>query len=98
MAYASVFLLVIVLVMGAVGGSTPAQEADSVAVYSSLPFRGADKGHARAVERGIRLALEDAQGHAGLFDVRYHSLDGATRQARVGPGSRGPERAPGGLG
>jgi branched-chain amino acid transport system substrate-binding protein len=88
MAYASVFLAAIALVAGAGGGSTPAQQPETVTVYSSLPFHGVDNGPARAVERGIRLALEDAQGQAGLFNVRYRSLDGATRQAGAWDPSR----------
>ena len=57
-------------------------------VYSSLPLQGVQARKAQAVTRGIRLALEDAQGRAGLFNVRYRSLDGSTRQARTwDPGS-----------
>ena len=83
MIHASLFLAAIALALGSGGESTPAQEAETVTVYSSLPFRGADKGAARAVDRGIRLALEEARGRAGAFDVRYRSLDDTTRYARA---------------
>jgi branched-chain amino acid transport system substrate-binding protein len=78
-------LLLAVLVLIAADGRTPApaQQAGTVTVYSSLPLRGVQSDHARAVVRGIRLALEEAEGRAGLFKVGYESLDDSTRQART---------------
>lgn len=81
MRYGSAVLVVIVLIAGSVGASAPAQQLETVTVYSSLPMHGVDRTPARAVKRGIRLALEDAGGRAGLFDVRYVPLDDSSRRA-----------------
>lgn len=62
-------------------GEEPA--AETLKVYSSLPLRGVFSERALAVERGIRLALEEADGRAGLFNIRYRSLDDSTRRART---------------
>ena len=93
MAYAGVLLAVIAVIAGSGGGSAPAQQAETVTVYSSLPFRGVDKDSARSVEQGIRLALEDAQSQAGAFEVRYRSLDDTTRQARAWDPTREAQNA-----
>jgi branched-chain amino acid transport system substrate-binding protein len=63
------------------GQSSEGPTAETVTVYSSLPLRGVDSERARAVERGTRLALEEAGGQAGSFNVRYRSLDDSTRRA-----------------
>lgn len=96
MRYGSAVLAVSVLIAGSVGTSAPAQQVGTVTVYSSLPLKGVHSNGARAVERGIRLALEEADGHAGRFDVRYQSLDDSTRLARTwtpGRESRNARRA-----
>jgi branched-chain amino acid transport system substrate-binding protein len=51
-------------------------------VYSSLPFNGPERDRARDIERGIRLALEQAHGEAGSYAIRYRSLDDSTAAAR----------------
>jgi len=69
--------------------STGAQDPPgAVTVYSSLPLSGAARPQAQAVVRGARLAVEEAGGLAGGRQVRYVSLNGATRRA----GSWTPER------
>src|SRR5579875_3248571 len=55
----------------------------TVRVYSSLPLAGADGSAGRAIQRGIELALSQANGRAGDFLVRYRSLD----DARAGHGT-----------
>jgi branched-chain amino acid transport system substrate-binding protein len=60
--------------------SVPAQGAE-VHIYSSLPLQGASRTQATAAVNGMRLALKEAGGRAGPFDVRYTSLDDSTRQA-----------------
>ena len=67
----------------AYGQGSGAPPTETVTVYSSLPLRGVNSRQASAVERGIRLALEEAEGQAGLFHVRYRSLDDSTRRARA---------------
>jgi branched-chain amino acid transport system substrate-binding protein len=55
---------------------------EELTVYSSLPFNGPGRDRARDIERGIRLALEQAQGEAGSYAIRYRSLDDSTAAAR----------------
>lgn len=50
-------------------------------IYSSLPLQGASGEQSRAIVRGARLALAQANGQAGGVRIRYVSLDDSTRQA-----------------
>jgi branched-chain amino acid transport system substrate-binding protein len=50
-------------------------------VYSSLPLQGASRPQTTAMVEGIRLALEQANGKAGDFTIKYTSLDDSTAQA-----------------
>ena len=63
------------------GGSGDASERKQLTVYSSLPLQGASRPQTVAMVNGIELALEQAGGRAGDFDIRYESLDGSTAQA-----------------
>jgi branched-chain amino acid transport system substrate-binding protein len=91
--YGTVVLAVLILIATSGEASAPAQDTGTVTVYSSLPMRGVDSDAATDVERGIRLALEEAGGRAGLFDVRYVSLDDSTRQAGAWDPSREAQNA-----
>jgi branched-chain amino acid transport system substrate-binding protein len=48
---------------------------DTLTVYSSLPLRGPQAEAARAMVNGQRLALQDAGGTVGDFQVKFTSLD-----------------------
>jgi branched-chain amino acid transport system substrate-binding protein len=50
---------------------------DSVTVYSSLPLSGPLAPVSEDVVKAEKLALEEADGRAGLFNVSYVSLDSA---------------------
>jgi branched-chain amino acid transport system substrate-binding protein len=50
---------------------------DSVTVYSSLPLSGPLTSVSRDVVRAEKLALKEAGGRAGVFNVSYVSLDSA---------------------
>jgi branched-chain amino acid transport system substrate-binding protein len=56
-----------------------------VDIYSSLPLRGPSATDAIPLEKGIRLALEQAGDRAGAFSVRYTSLDDAAGPAGWDP-------------
>ena len=65
-------------------GTTPAggeTAGGSLTVYSSLPLQGGSRTQALAIVNGAKLALAQAGGKAGNFDVTYESLDDSTAQA-----------------
>jgi branched-chain amino acid transport system substrate-binding protein len=68
--------------------SAGAAHAQPLTVYSSLPLTGAARPVTLSIERGARLALEEAGGKAGAHSIRYVSLDDSTAQA----GTWTPER------
>jgi branched-chain amino acid transport system substrate-binding protein len=63
------------------GGGDGGGEAKTLTVYSSLPLQGASRPQTTAMVQGIELALEQAGGKAGDFNVEYESLDDSTAQA-----------------
>ena len=63
------------------GGGGGGNAGGTVDIYSSLPLQGASKDQTGAMVKGIRLALEEAGGKAGNFNVNYQSLDDSTAQA-----------------
>jgi branched-chain amino acid transport system substrate-binding protein len=73
------------LALAACGGGshpTPAPHAAAyVDIYSSLPLQGPQAARGHAVQSGIELALQQAQGRAGRFRVRYRALDDASAAA-----------------
>jgi branched-chain amino acid transport system substrate-binding protein len=66
---------------GGGGGQSGESGGGTLNVYSSLPRQGAQRGQTLALENGIRLALEQAGGRAGDFQVNYEALDDSTAQA-----------------
>ena len=56
-------------------------EAERLRIYSSLPLRGPQATETAGIVRGIQLALREAGGRAGPFDIDYVSLDDSTRAA-----------------
>ena len=73
---------------------------DSLTVYSSLPLQGPLAPVARDVVRAEKLALREAGGRAGEFNVNYVSLDsadpesGATDAGRVAANARRAVQTP----
>jgi branched-chain amino acid transport system substrate-binding protein len=65
------------------GGDGGGGEAggDTLNVYSSLPLQGASRPQTTALVEGIRLALQQNNGKAGEFTIKYTSLDDSTAQA-----------------
>jgi branched-chain amino acid transport system substrate-binding protein len=51
-------------------------------IYGSAPLEGPDRDAAADVVRGERLALAQAGGRVGRYDVRFVALDAATPKAR----------------
>jgi branched-chain amino acid transport system substrate-binding protein len=79
------------LLAAACGSDDGAKEAlingDTLTVYSSLPFRGPYAEVSADVARAEKLALKEAQGRAGEFNVSYVSLDSADpKTGRWNPG------------
>ena len=66
---------------GGGGGGGESSEARTLNVYSSLPLQGASRPQTTAMVQGIELALEQAGGMAGEFQINYESLDDSTAQA-----------------
>jgi branched-chain amino acid transport system substrate-binding protein len=66
---------------GGGGGQSGESGGGTLNVYSSLPRQGAQRNQTLALENGIRLALQQAGGRAGDFQVNYEALDDSTAQA-----------------
>ena len=66
-----------VLLVGAQGA-----DAETVAVYSSLPLLGDAKPQSEDIVRAMKLAVADNGGVAGSFDIEYVSLDDASPKTR----------------
>ena len=65
------------------GGSAEDEggERETLTIYSSLALQGAAREQNVAIVEGAELALEEAGGRAGDFDISYTSLDDSTAQA-----------------
>jgi branched-chain amino acid transport system substrate-binding protein len=76
--------LAIGVALGGCGGekqSAVENGSDTLTIYSSLPLQGPDRGRARDMVNAIKLALLDAHGKIGPFNITYVSLDSATPEA-----------------
>lgn len=62
---------------GLAGGINPADNARTLAIYSSLPLQGPDHGRQQQIVNGEKLALAQAGGRVGRFHVSFVSLDDA---------------------
>jgi branched-chain amino acid transport system substrate-binding protein len=62
-------------------GGSEGSAGKTLTVYSSLPLQGASRNQSVAIRNGMDLALEEANGRAGQFEVRHESLDDSTAQA-----------------
>jgi branched-chain amino acid transport system substrate-binding protein len=56
--------------------------SDTLTIYSSLPLQGPDRDRARDMVNAIKLALQQAGGKVGPFNITYVPLDAATPDAR----------------
>ncbi|HEV2754142.1 MAG TPA: ABC transporter substrate-binding protein, partial [Solirubrobacteraceae bacterium] len=56
---------------------------DTLTVYSAMPLHGPARSVGRDSVNAIKLALEEARGTAGPFEINYVSLDDATAQAQT---------------
>jgi branched-chain amino acid transport system substrate-binding protein len=63
------------------GGGGDGEAGGTLNVYSSLPLQGAQRLQTTAMVDGIRLALQQRNGRAGDFRIKYTSLDDSTAQA-----------------
>src|ERR671918_1784187 len=63
------------------GDGGGAAEGGTVNVYSSLPLQGASRPQTTAMVNGIKLALQQNNGKAGDYTIKYTSLDDSTAQA-----------------
>jgi branched-chain amino acid transport system substrate-binding protein len=63
------------------GGGEAAEGGGTLNVYSSLPLQGASRPQTTAMVEGIRLALQQNNGKAGEYTIKYTSLDDSTAQA-----------------
>lgn len=69
------------------GGPRGAGEDDQIegtrtlTVYTSMPMHGPSAVTGRDAVNAVKLALDEAQGRAGLFGVNFAALDAATPEA-----------------
>jgi branched-chain amino acid transport system substrate-binding protein len=69
------------LAISACGGSDSGTAGGTLTLYSSFPLQGASRPQSEAMVNGITLAVEQADGRAGKFNVKYVSLDDSTAAA-----------------
>jgi len=62
--------------------------SDTLTIYSSLPLQGPDRARSRDMVNAIKLALQDAHGKIGPFNITYVSLDSATPEAGTWTGDQ----------
>jgi branched-chain amino acid transport system substrate-binding protein len=62
-------------------GSSSSSSGGTVDIYSSLPLQGASTAQTDPMVDGIKLALSQAGGKAGMWTVNYSSLDDSTAAA-----------------
>jgi branched-chain amino acid transport system substrate-binding protein len=55
--------------------------SDTLTIYSSLPLQGPDRARARDMVNAIKLALQEAGGKIGPFNLTYVPMDAATPEA-----------------
>lgn len=77
-----VWLVVAGCALSGCGGASRSDTGGTVDFYSSLPLHGASSARSLAIINGAKLALDQAGGKAGLFRIRYVSLDDSS--ARTG--------------
>lgn len=84
-ACAALLLLAATILASGCGDDDGTAEAqiigDSVTVYSSVPLRGPLAPVARDMVRAQKLALREAGGRAGVYDVSFAVLDSSDPQA-----------------
>ncbi len=60
---------------GSVSGPADTLSNDQLTVYSSLPLQGPSAAISQQIVNGEKLALHDAGGHVGPYEVSYDSQD-----------------------
>jgi branched-chain amino acid transport system substrate-binding protein len=63
------------------GDDRAGSRGETLSVYSSLPLQGGQRLQTLAMVNGIKMALQEAGGKAGDFEIEYTSLDDSTAQA-----------------
>jgi branched-chain amino acid transport system substrate-binding protein len=66
---------------GGSGSDATGGESKTLTIYSSFPLQGTSRPQSDAMVNGITLAVEQADGRAGKFKVKYESLDDSTAAA-----------------
>src|SRR5260370_26291552 len=66
---------------GGGSSSSPASGGNTVDLYSSLPMQGASSAQTIPLVNGMKLALDQANGKAGKWTVKYRVLDDSTAAA-----------------
>jgi branched-chain amino acid transport system substrate-binding protein len=66
---------------GGSGSDATGGESTTLTIYSSFPLQGTSRPQSEAMVNGITLAVEEANGRAGKFKVKYVSLDDSTAAA-----------------
>ncbi|MBW3653628.1 MAG: branched-chain amino acid ABC transporter substrate-binding protein [Actinobacteria bacterium] len=61
--------------------SAVAKGSDTLTIYSSVPLHGPDRDRSRDMVDAIKLALKEAGGKVGPFNITYVPLDSATPEA-----------------
>src|SRR5436305_5230263 len=63
------------------GGGGGGPSGNNLTIYSSLPLVGASTSQTKPLVNGEKLALDQAGGKAGQFNIKLVSLNDATAQA-----------------
>ena len=65
----------------ATGSRVASPSGNTVDIYSSLPMQGSSSAQSIPLVNGIKLALSQAHGKAGKYNVKYIELDDSTAAA-----------------
>lgn len=75
------WLLCLLLACGSFVGCGPANNQKVVKIVSSLPRTGSAKDQTTTIVNGIRLAIAEAGGKVGEYEIQYLDMDDATAAA-----------------
>ena len=75
------------------GGANAKISGSALTVYSSLPEQGASGDQAKAIENGVRLAVQNRGGKVGKYTLAYKALDDSLASTGAADEGKGAQDA-----
>src|SRR5439155_1037964 len=75
------------------GGANAKISGSALTVYSSLPEQGASGDQAKAIENGVRLALQNRGSKVGKYTITYKPLDDSLASTGAADEGKGAQNA-----